>query len=126
MSKQLEKVCLYIGVVRERLDTRICVKYLLPEQALSSQSMKRARKLVQLNHLMGHTNQNIADVRIVRAFRVWQKDTTLDFYLDKMQIKMRRMKRGTVETRFKFIAKQVSGKLRRAFARWLLNSRALA
>ena len=69
---------------------------------------------------------NFADVRLVRAFRVWQKDITLDFYLDKMQHKMRRMKRGTVEVRFKFIAKHVRGQLRRAFARWQLNSKAIA
>ena len=65
-------------------------------------------------------------MRLVRSFRFWQKDSTLNFYLDRMQEKMRRMKRGTVETRFRFIAKQVQGKLRRAIARWLLNARIVA
>ena len=102
----------------------MCVKYLIPEQALSSKSVQQARKLVKLNHIV--IQKNVADVRVVRAFRVWQKDTTLDFYLDKMQDKMRRMKRGTVATRFKFIAKHVSGRLRRAFTRWLLSARAIA
>lgn len=59
--------------------------------------------------------ESVIDVRVVRCFRIWQKDSTLNFYLDKMQEKMRKMKRGTVETRFKFIAKHVKGKLSRAF-----------
>lgn len=65
-------------------------------------------------------------MRVVRCFRIWQKDSTLNFYLDKMQEKMRKMKRGTLETRFKFIAKQARGKVLRAFARWALTTRSIA
>lgn len=43
-----------------------------------------------------------------------------------MQDKMRQLKRGTVKTRFKFIAKHVKGQLRRAFSRWALNARSVA
>lgn len=49
----------------------------------------------------------------------------LNFYLDKMQEKMRKMKRGTLEFRFRFIARLVRARIRRAFARWALNARSL-
>ena len=63
---------------------------------------------------------------MVRCFRIWQKDSTLNFYLDQMQDKMRLMKRGTLETRFKLIARHVRAKLRRTFARWALNARSVS
>ena len=66
------------------------------------------------------------DVRIVRCFRIWQKDCTLNFYLDKMQEKMRAMKRGTVKMRFRFIARHVRSQLRRSFSRWIHNARSVA
>jgi len=36
------------------------------------------------------------------------------------------MKRGTVKTRFRFIARHARAKLRRAFARWTLYARSTA
>ena len=76
-----------------------------------------------LDRLSQQVQNATVDVRIVRCFRIWQKDSTLNFYLDKMQDKMRKMKRGTLQTRIKFIARHARGKIRRTFARWALNAR---
>ena len=112
--------------VSENLDVRVSVKVIIPEHVLYTDIIKKAKKLVVLDRLSQQVQNSVVDVRIVRCFRIWQKDSTLNFYLDQMQDKMRQMKRGTVQTRFKFIARQARGKVRRTFARWALNARSVA
>ena len=124
LNLQLDQLCHYFSSLIAQLETRNYHKHLLPEAALQSSSLLKAQRLVVLNRLGLKTSA--VDVRIVRCFRIWQKDSTLNFYLDKMQEKMRHMKRGTVETRFRFIARHVRSELKRAFARWLLQTRTIA
>ena len=57
------------------------------------------------------------DVRVVRAFRIWQK-SLLDSYLDLLSQKMRQTKKSILNQRFLFITKKVQFQLRRAFLKW--------
>ena len=69
---------------------------MIPEHVLYTDTIKKAKKMVVLDRLSQQVSNSAIDVRIVRCFRIWQKDSTLNFYLDQMQDKMRKMKRGTV------------------------------
>ena len=62
---------------------------MIPEHVLYTNTIKRAKKLVILDRLSQQVSNSSVDVRIVRCFRIWQKDSTLNFYLDQMQDKMR-------------------------------------
>ena len=71
-------------------------KVILPREVLVSDAFLKAKKLVYIERLSQQAAQSTIDVRLVRCFRIWQKDSTLNFYLDQMQDKMKRMKIGTV------------------------------
>ena len=123
VGSYLEQLCTYLASVIEHLTVKVVVKLVIPQGVLASSTLRRAKKLIALDRLHQQATGSAIDVRIVRSFRIWQKDSTLNFYLDRMQEKMRQMKRGTVERRFKFIAHHVRSLARRAFTKWALNAR---
>ena len=73
----------------ESLDIKVCVKVIIPEHVLYTDTVKKAKKMIILDRLSQQASNSTIDVRIVRYFRIWQKDSTLNFYLDQMQDKMR-------------------------------------
>ena len=75
-------LCQYFMRVIENLEVRVSIKVIIPEHVLYTETIKKAKKLVILNRLHLKAQNSIVDVRIVRYFRIWQKDSTLNFYLD--------------------------------------------
>lgn len=87
-----------------------------PLKALAqSKDFQRTKKFLALQTIQQKFNK--LDVRIVKAFRIWQK-ILLDRYLDLLSSKMRQTKKSILHQRFLFISKKVLFKMRRAFLKW--------
>ncbi|CDW78216.1 UNKNOWN [Stylonychia lemnae] len=108
--------------IREIQITSVKLQYPF-HQIKSSTEFQKIKSFLKLENVI--QKQCKTDVKLVRAFRLWQKQL-LNHYLDCISHQMRQTKKKVLNQRFLFITKKIQFRMRKAFLRWNYQAKLLS